>query len=256
MKTKLNVKNLPLLTAGMGLLVLLVRAALLLLGEDKKGLLIPAHPLNILVWVLTACAAVLITAAVLGLDGSPKYSDNFAPSTAAAIGCFAMAGGIAVAVLLNWSTWSRLELIRNIFGLLAVPALVMLGLHRWKGKQPFFLLHGTVCLYLILYAVSHYQLWSSRPQMQHWFFDMAGVICLTLFAYFQTAFDVSMGSRRKQLAAGALAGFFCLAALAGGADRMLYLGGAVWALTNLCSLTPAPRRRPNPITETTREGTE
>ena len=95
MKTKLNVKNLPLLTAGMGLLVLLVRAALLLLGEDKKDLLIPTHPLNILAWVLTACAAVLITAAVLGLDGSPKYSDNFAPSTAAAIGCrcFLIEGG-------------------------------------------------------------------------------------------------------------------------------------------------------------------
>lgn len=256
MKTKLNAKNLPLITAGMGLLVLLVRSALLLLGEDKKGLLIPGHPLNILVWILTAFAAVLITAAVLGLDGSPTYSDNFAPSTAAAIGCFAMAGGIAVAVILNWSTWSRLELIRNIFGLLAVPALVMLGLHRWKGKQPFFLLHGIVCLYLILYSVSHYQLWSSRPQMQHWFFAMAGAICLTLFAYFQTAFDVSMSSRRKQLGTGLLAVFFCTAAAAGGEDVLLYLGGAAWAITNLCSLTPVKRRRPNPITHRTEENAE
>ena len=240
MKTKLNVKNLPLVTAMMGLLALLGRTALFLLGEDEKGLLVPGHPLDLLVWGLTAAAVLLTAAVVLRLEGTQQHSENFAPSTAGAIGCFALAGGIAVAVILGWNTWSRLELIRNVVGLLAVPTLVLLGLHRWKGKQPFFLLHGVVCLYLILYTVSHYQLWSSRPQMQHWFFAMAGAICLTLFAYYQTAFDVSMGSRRKQIATGALAGFFCLAAVAGGGDLLLYLGGAVWALTNLCGTSSAP----------------
>ena len=254
MKRKLNAKKLPPLFAGMGLCSLLARIALFILGGDEKGLLIPGHPLDLLSWALAAAAMVLIAAAVPGLGGSKKYADNFGPSAAAAIGCFMLAGGIAATAIQDWSLWApRLEQVRNLCGLLAVPALVVLGLHRRKGAQPFFLLHGTVCLYLILYAVSHYQYWSSHPQLQDWFFSMAASILLTLFSYYQTAFDVSMGSRRMQLGTGLAAAFFCIAAMADGKDLLLYLGGGAWALTNLCSLTPVPRRRRNPLTEVPRE---
>ena len=256
MYKKTNDKLFPLLTAGLGAAALVVRLALFLLGRDEKGLLIPGHPLDILSWIITDLAAVLAVIAALKLYGSRKYKNNFGPSTTAAVGCFALAGGIAAAVISGWNLLSRLDLIRSICGLLAIPALFLLGLHRKKGRRPVFLLHGMVCLYLILFAVSHYQLWSSRPQIHDWFFAMAGSLLLTLFAYQQTAFDVSMGSRRMQLATGLLAAYFCLAAMAGGDDIQLYLGGAVWALTNLCRLTPVPRRRPNPITENTPEETE
>ena len=237
------------LTAALGAAALVLRTILYLAGRDGKGLLIPGHPLNILIWAVTGAAVVLVSLAVRPLDGSRKYSDNFGPSSSAAMGCFAMAGGIALSILSGWQVWTRLELVRNLCGLASVPALVVLGLHRRKGKQPFFLFHGMVCLYLILYAVSHYQAWSSRPQLQDYFFCMVGSILLCLFAYQQTAFDVSLGKRRMQLFTGLLTGFFCLAALAGGEDLLLYLGGAVWALTGLCRLTPVPRRRRNPITE-------
>ena len=73
---------------------------------------------------------------------------------------------------------------------------------------------------------------------------MAASIALSLFAYYQTAFDVELGNRRMQLGMGLLGSFFCLAAAAGSEDRMLYLGGAVWMLTNLCSLTPMPEPEP------------
>ena len=256
MKTKLNAKKLPLCIACMGALALLGRIALFALGEDEKGLLVPGHPMDVLVWILTAAAVALIAGGILRRNGSEEYGDNFAPSAAAAVGCWVLAGGIALTVVSGWNPWSRLEMIRNVFGLLSVPTLVLLGLHRKQGRQPFFLLHGTVCLYLILYAVSHYQLWSSHPQLQHWFFSMAGSIALTLFAYCQTAFDVSMGSRRMQLGTGLLAAFFCLAAMAGGDDLLLYLTGAVWALTNLCTLTSVPVKRKGPGTDRIQEETK
>lgn len=248
MKTKLKIKFLPRLVAGLGIAAMLLRTALFLLGEDAKGLLIPGHPLALLVWAVTAAAVVVTALSVQKLDGSPKYADNFSSSTAAAIGAFVLAGGIAVSVISGWYTFLRLEMIRNVCGLLAIPALVWVGLCRREGKRPFFLFHALVCLYLTLFAVSHYQTWSSRPQLQDYFFTMAGSILLTLFAYYQTAFDVGTGKRRMQLATGLLAAFFCIAALAGGEDMPLYLSGAIWALTNLCSLFPVPRRRKNPIT--------
>jgi len=212
------------------------------------------YPLDILVWVVTAAAVVLSLVSVWKLDGSSRYGDNFTASTPAAMGCFALAGGIAASVITDWDAWTRLELIRNFCGLLAIPAILWVGLCRRQGKRPFFLFHAVVCLYLTLYSVSHYQLWSSRPQLQDWFFSMAGAVLLTLFAYYQTAFDASMGKRRMQLATGLLAAFFCIAAAAAGEDMLLYIGGAVWTLTNLCSLTPVKRRRrPNPITEAAKD---
>ena len=246
---KFHRNYLPPLFAALGIAAAAARLGLMHFGTDGKGLLIPGHPLQLLVWAITLAAAVLAVAAVFPLKGSQRYCDNFSASTPAAIGCFALAGGITVSVLLSGNTGLRLDLIRAVCGLAAIPALVWAGLNRWQGKRPFFLLHGLVCLYLTLYTVCHYQAWSSRPQIQDWFFSMMASVLLALFAYYQTAFGVSLGKRRMQLGTGLLAACFCIAAAAGGEDATLYLSGAVWTLTNLCSLTPV-RRRKNPITET------
>lgn len=253
MKHNLKSISLPNLAAGLGAAAFLLRAGLYLLGTDEKGLLISGYPLDLLVWVVTAAAVVLTVIRVYPLDGSPRYADNFSPDTGAAIGCFALAGGILVSVITGWNAWMRLDLIRNVCGLLAIPAIIRVAFCRWQGKRPFFAFHAITCLYLTLYAVSHYQVWSSRPQLQDYFFSMAGAVLLTLFAYYQTAFDVGMGKRRMQLVTGLLAAFFCMTAAATGEDLLLYAGGAVWALTNLCSLTPIKRRRPNPIAEASKE---
>lgn len=244
MKTIFKKYRLSILAAGLGAAALVLRTAMYLLAADHKGLLIPAHPLNMLVWAITAAAAVLIAAAVFRLDGSELYEHNFAPSAAAAIGCFALAGGIGVSVIMSLGGFARLDMIRNLFGVLAIPALIRVGLNRWKGKQSFFLLHAVVCLYLILYAVSHYQNWSSLPQLQDYFFAVIASCLLSLSAYQQTAFDVGLGKRRMQLGTGLLGAFFCIASLAGGSDPLLYLGGAVWCLTGLCHLTPVPKPEP------------
>ena len=245
MTEKSKLKWLPAAMAGLGAVCALVRWGLYLLATDHKGLLAAGHPLGLLSWILTAAAAILAAAAVWKLKGSNGYEENFCPSAAAAVGSFALSGGIALAVLTNHGADSAMARITMVAGLLAVPALAAAGVLRWKGRKPFFLLYGIPCLYLALYALGHYQIWSSRPQMQDWFWSMAGIICLTLFSYYQTAFCVDLGNRKLQLATGLLAGFFCLGALRGG-DFLLYLGGAVWALTNLCTVTPGISQKEEP----------
>ena len=218
----------------LGVLALALHLGMSLWGTDEKGLLITAHPLAIALLAVTALACLYAARGLWGRKVSDAYADNFIPSAAAAIGCFAMAGGIAVTVISGSGAWLRLEQIRNLFGILAVPLLVVLGLKRFSGKRPFFLLHGLVCVYLTLHTISHYQIWSSTPQWLHWLFPMAASVLLTLFAYRQTAFDVDMGSHRKQVVTGLLAAFFCIGAILT-ENSMLYLGGAVWTLTNLCA---------------------
>lgn len=249
---KPNVNHLPLACAGLGVLAAALKLGIAVFGTDSKGLLILWHPLELLLWAVTAAAAALVVLCVRKLDGSSLYTDNFAPGSAAAMGCTALIGGIAAAVTVAPNIFIRLEVIRMYLGLLALPALLWVGICRIRGKRPFFLFHGVVCLYLIIHTVSHYQSWCARPLMQSFLFPMAASIFLTLFAYYQTAFDVELGNRRMQLGTGLLGSFFCIAAAAGGEDVMLYVGGAVWMLTNLCTLTPVPKQEePAPKKEET-----
>ena len=220
------------LVTALGVMALGLHLGMSLWGTDEKGLLISWHPLAL---VLAAVTVIACLAAVLPLGktgGSNAYGDNLAPSVWAAVGCFTLAGGIAADVISGFGTWVRLEQIRNVLGILAIPALIAAGLTRVSGKQPKVPVHGLVCLYLMLHTVSHYQIWSSQPQWLNWFFPMAASVLLTLFSYQQAAFDVSLGDRRTQQVTGLLAVFFCIGAIAR-ESGMLYLGGAIWALTNL-----------------------
>ena len=239
---KPTVNHLPLACAGLGILTAALRLVQASFGTDHKGLLILWHPLDLLVWAVTAAAVILVVLTVRKLDGSNLYADNFGTGTPAAIGCTALMGGIAAVVSVAPNIFIRLEVVRMYLGLLALPALLWIGVCRIRGKRPFFLFHGAVCLFLVIHTVSHYQSWCARPLMQSFLFPMAASIFLTLFAYYQTAFDVELGNRRMQLGVGLLGSFLCLAAAAGGEDRMLYLGGAIWMLTNLVNLTSVPKK--------------
>lgn len=242
-------KRLPLAVAFLGAAACTLRFCLYLLGTDEKGLLIPGHPLEICLWVVTAAAAALIVLRTRKQTGSYSYADNFPASDLSAAGCLLFAAGICLSVMANRIVFLPLERIRNLTGLLCLPALILVAVCRRKGRRPGFVCHAVVCLYLALYTTSLYAQWSRHPQLQDSFFPMMGCIFLALFAYYQTAFDADMGSRRMQLATGLSAVFCCMAATARGEAIPLYLTGALWALTNLCTLTP-----PNPeIPDTEKE---
>ena len=238
---------LPLVSAVLGIAALVLRLCLYLFATDRKGLLLSGHPLEIVLWVLTAAAVAVILAMVRDQQEPRHYVGNFPPSLSAAAGCTIFGIGIVLIVIPDRSAASLQALICNIAGLLAVPALVVVGVCRRKGKCPHFVFHGMLCVFLALHAILRYSTWSVRPQLQDSFFPLMGSVLLLLFAYCQTALDVGLGSRRMQLACGALAVFACLAAVPFCTDPLLYITGAVWATTNLCAL--APQAEPEEPTE-------
>lgn len=227
-----------------GALALVLRWALYALAVDEKGLLPVVHPLEALLWVLTAAAAAFLIFRVRKLDGSNRYTDNFGPSLPALAGAWAMAAGILATVLTADAAYaSPMSLLWKVTGFLSVPALVLTGLARKQGKRPLFLFHFVVCVHFALHMVSRYQSWSGNPQLQDYFYSLFGIVLLMLFAFYQAAFDVGSGKRRMQLAIGLLAAYCCLAALAHTECPALYLGGGVWTLTGLCTQSPVPRRQ-------------
>ena len=102
MKQTCKQNRLPIVTVVLGCCALILRRVLYAVAVDVKNLLPVNHPLEIVLWVLTAIAAAWIIASVWKLDGSAKYEDNFRPSLMAAVGHYIAAAGILLTVLLGF----------------------------------------------------------------------------------------------------------------------------------------------------------
>lgn len=248
MKKYVNAIFLPAIVALCGGIGMVLRLQLYAAAVDGKNLLIPGHPLELLLLGLTAAVMVFILIAGWPLYGSLRYSDNFPASKTAAAGSAVAAVSVVLTVLFSQSQPGGLFALWKILGLLSGIGLVLAAYCRLQGKRPHFLLHGTVSVFWLLHLICHYQGWSVNPQLQDYLYPLLASVALLMFSYYQTAFDVGSGKRRTLLAVGLAGAYFGIVSLWGSDTPILYGGFSVWALTNLCRVTPV-RRRPNPVTE-------
>ncbi len=241
MKKLLKIQYLPFLNLGVGLVGLLLQA-LLMRTLDDRGLAEGQSPLHILAWAFAIAVLTGNAVAVFKLDGHNRYADNFPPSPVGGIGSFLLACAVLWAIFTHWEPYGDfLFHLWRATAVLAVPGLVFSGVCRIRGKRPSIWAHGMVFLFFASQLVRSCQVWSREPQLELYGFSMFGCICLMLSAYYRTAFDGGIGRRRMQLFMGLAAGMLCLMAIPGTADWPVYLTGSLWALSNLCVLTP-PRR--------------
>lgn len=257
MKEIANSKYLPLGAAVLGGAALVLRWLLYAVAVDEKGLLPVGHPLEMAVWVVTALALLYILVMVWRLDGSDLYEDNFSASQGSCWGHIAAGAAILWTVMGNVPLMpGRLGGFWQLLGYASPVCLAWAGSARRQGKQPFFALHLVPCLFLVMHIVNYYQTWSGNPQLQDYFFTLFGTMALMFFAFYTTAFDVGGGKRRMQLGMGLAAVYLLTAELATSDYPWLYLGGIVWAWTDLCTLYPKPKPEPEEAagTEAGKEG--
>ncbi len=252
MKHPLLTKYLPHLSFGCGALAFLLAKAYYAFGTDEGNLLLRGHALGLLCWLPVVAAAGYLAFCVLRLDGSDLYEDNFPASFPGAVGSFAAAAGLAATSAAGFLSYpDMLTRLWSIGGVLAGLCLVMTGLFRLRGKQPSFLLHAFVCLFLALNLAHRYRTWSGNSQTQDYVFSLFACIFLMLTAYHRAGFEAGIGKRRGLMYCGMMAGTLCFAALANTDAPLFYLGGGIWCLLNLCPMTPPRRRRKHhaPVTE-------
>ena len=241
MKQEKILRLLPAVMLALGGVCFALRVELYARALDEKDLLLRGHPLEKALWAVVAAAGVLAVLAAWGQKGSDRYEDNFGPSAVAALGHFLLAGGIgATALTCVPGVFGALGTAWKFLGLLAVPLLLWAGACRFRGKTPLFLIYGEVCLFLLVHVMTQYQHWCSDPQLMDYVFALLGTIALAFFAYYTAAFAADCGNRRMHLGSGLLTVLLCSGALSGGTYPLLYLGGIVWALTDLCRLQPPP----------------
>ena len=207
---------------------------------DEKNLLISGHWLSLVIW---AAAALGLALALIWALGSKETGSIAVTGWVCALGEGLLAGAICLSVLYMGQVHSTLEILRNAAAYLAAAGLLYGAYCRATGKTAFFGCYSAVCLFFVLYLVTIYRLWSSNPQLMDYFFCLMACVALTLLSYQNAALSVGIGSRRVWLASGLVAVCFGIAAASGAEAIVLYLGGAVWALTNLMGADAAPRNR-------------
>ena len=225
--------KLSVMTVLFGIAALAMRRALYATAVDVKGLLMRNQPLGIALTVLTL--GVLIRIALAARKEDKDLCETRASANLpAAVGSVAAAAGILMTVRTGAVFMgSPLENAWHVLGLAAAPCLLLAGIARLFGKKPFFLLHVVVCLFFAVHIVTRYQLWSANPQLQDYVFALLGAMALMFFGFYTAAREADCGNERMRLGTGLAAVYLCLVELARSSCPELYLGGAVWVLTEL-----------------------
>lgn len=222
-----------------GALGLLSRWLLYRTAMDGTYLLKAGTPLEAALWLVTGAALGLFLLLARRAAGGCGYGENFAPSPLALAGHLIFAGGVWLTMLTRSPELpGALGLLWRVLGCLAVPCLAAAGVCRLRGKNPAFFLHLVPCLFLILHILNRYRAWNSAPQLVGCVFAAFASMALMFFCFYQTAFDVDLGKRRTLMFFGLTAVYLCLCACARTEDLWLYLGGALYAASDLP--VPAP----------------
>lgn len=224
-------------TLAAGLLALVLRVIMLLMGFDDKGLLKRMNPANILLWVVAVGYLVFLLVILRKLGGNGRYRDNFGKCSVK--GCLAMGGGglMLVWLLVGVSQRSALEL---VLGILACAGMIFTGFCRWKGRHPNFLFHGIVCLFFVLELTGNYRGWSADPQLQDYGFQLLAGVALMLASFQRACCDANLIDRRKVAFACMAACFFCLVSLSDPEIPVYYAAAGLWAAGSMCSVRPLP----------------
>ena len=159
MNNLLRSKFVPLIMAGLGIVGFALRQGLYTVALDHKNLLLAGHPLQ---WLLFAVTAAAIGLAVLSGMGKEQRSNG--GCRLAALGSIVLAAGILIALLPEGFAVSGLARMRSILGILAAAAMIAGAIQQLRGQRVFFLLPGILCVFFAVHMVSCYQGWSSNPQ--------------------------------------------------------------------------------------------
>lgn len=224
MKLTKDPKWLPWSMLGLGCAGCALRFLLYRNAVDDKGLLVPMHPLALILWVLAA-AAVALAVLFTGNDPKKRRDDQLE-----ALGQVMAAVGIAISAAGGLKAGAGiLDLVHSVFGLATAVLLCFGAILRWQSKPEPMFCAGVSCMFFAVHLVCRYRGWSMHPQIQDYLFPVAASLAAMFFGYLRC--DGAKWKIRRMV--GLVGTFFCLTAICRSLDPALYLGAGLWMITNL-----------------------
>ena len=237
MKRLFSGRLLPWLSMGLGGVTLALRSWLYTGGIDEKGLFVASHPAGILAFIVAALFLGLLALCVASMNAKTSYAELFPQSTVAAVG--SAVGGLGILLTAVNMVLRPENAIALVCGFVGIPAAACRGLCGWccwRQQRPSFLFHGITTLFLLLYCICQYRLWSTEPQLGASFFQLRACVLLMLYGYQRTAMDAGIGNAVFLTFVGQAAIFFCLATIPD-ANPLFFLCMALWCATGTPSFS-------------------
>ncbi len=214
-----------------GVVGLLLRLWLYGAGVDDKGLLIPSHPANILVFILLAITFAAIILCVTKLPRK-KLQKPFPKSLSGAVGCAVAAAGIVIGSISELTAGDSVSILSLVLSFIAAACFVLMGLSRTKGQRSSLLFCCAACVYFMVHLVSQYRLWSAEPQLQTYFFPLLSSVLLMLCCYHRCVLDIQ-GTGLRQYAFFNRAALFCCLVSLNTDNWIFYFAMACWTAAEL-----------------------
>lgn len=247
MKRSEKNRILPWLAPVLGGLGMAAMWSVFTFGSDENNLILPFHISAITVWLLTAAMVAGLLFLLWDLQDTAGYRRLFPDSRLAALGI--LAAGVSILATVIESLTAMNEPIRILSGLLKIAAgvaLLYLAWCRWKNVRGSFLAWAAATAYMLLRIMFEYRSWSTQPELLRYLFPLLASVSMALAMYHRTAFAFKMGSRKQFLFFSQFGAFCCLLSLPA-APAPFYLGMALWAMTDRCSLKALkPRKTDTP----------
>lgn len=222
-------KLFPPLFLLLGIAGCVLRYSLYLAATDSRGLLVPHHPLEWVLWGLTVCCAVLAVFSRKLTVGQP--------GRIGALGAAALAGAVLwqCGQVAHVRVASLIYVNYTVTGA-AFAGLLLLALAYLRGRKPSFACYAVLCVYYCIQMVLCYQHWSERTQLQDYVFALGAVLCMALSSYYLGCAAAGMAPRRRQVPLGLMGIFFCCTAIPFCDTPAAYVCAALFLLTEFSAL--------------------
>lgn len=219
-----------------GLLCCFLRLWFLTTGLDEKGILTTGNPGNILSWVITGAAVLVIL--MFNLTLPPSRHRIVQPTVPYIVSSLTFCVGIAASTAVLLQGNAPLTVLTGIVGIVAILLCVYTAYLRAKGRKIHFLLHCPAVIFLMLFPVYQYQHWSATALLSAYCFQLLASVSLMLSAYHKITLESGAGNYKRYLLFSHLAVFFCLAAIPGSRHGLFYCTAGLWMLIDCCTLLP------------------
>lgn len=194
----------------------------------EAGNLLAPNPIAGLLWIISGVCVAAFAAAVLAGCRLP-----FMITPLRGVMETAFAGGILLCALL--CPKGGLPALENLIlplGILGSLGMLYCAVCHLAGRKTHFAGYIPALVFLLMFMIFRYRIWSARPQLMDYSFDMLACTSLALSLYWRIADGVGMGRTKPKTFFSLCTIFFGLTAMAHGESPVLYLTGAMFALTS------------------------
>jgi len=233
---KLKTSILPLFTAFLSVVGIIIRYWMHTAGTDAEGLIIKGHPSTTVMAVLLVGLGLMLAVFAFFPDRTTVRPGKSAPG---AVGCYIGAVGLLITAVTELSAMSALDnertasamagLLSVLFGFASVGVMVVMGNCRSQGKPLNRWAYTVIIAFFVFHLLQQYQVWTREPQLSSYLFPLFASITLMLCTYYRASKDLVLTGQRQYLVLSQAALFFSMMSI-GGKGWVFYCTMAAWML--------------------------